>query len=109
MRAGALRARIIVERLVEGAQDAVGAPTRTWTEVARIWGAVLPLSARQSVGADQSQTEARIQVRTRWTSSITPGMRARWDGRVYTVVDAVDADGGRRAMLITLRAVEGAA
>lgn len=108
MRAGALRARIIIERPVEGQQDAYGAPERQWVEHARIWASVVPLAARQSVGAEQTQAECRVQVRTRWLPGITAGMRAVWDGRTYAVLDAVDADGGRRSMVITLRAVEGA-
>ena len=48
---GKLRHRVSIER-VERTQDPVtGAIAETWTEIAKVWAAVEPLSARESTTA----------------------------------------------------------
>lgn len=65
--AGRLRHRVAIERF-EVTQDSVtGAVTESWTEIAKVWAAVEPLSAREFVqsAAGQSEVTARITIRTR--------------------------------------------
>lgn len=64
---GKLRHRVSIER-VSLIQDATtGAMVETWTEIAKVWAAVEPLSAREFVqsAAGQSEVTARITIRAR--------------------------------------------
>lgn len=80
---GKLRHRVRIERLEyltdsngDVVQDsATGATSQEWTEVATVWAAIEPLSAREFVQsqATQSQVVARITIRFR--SGLDPAMR----------------------------------
>lgn len=67
LEAGRLRHRVSIQR-VSYVQDATtGAMVETWAEIAKVWAAVEPLSAREFVqsAAGQSEVTARITIRTR--------------------------------------------
>ena len=80
---GKLRHRVRIERLEyltdsngDVVQDsATGATSQEWTEVATVWASIEPLSAREFVQsqATQSQVVARITIRFR--SGLDPAMR----------------------------------
>lgn len=72
--AGRLRHRIRIEKLVdlldsngETIQDDTGEVARAWVEVATVWAAIEPLSAREFIAsqATQSQITARVVIRFR--------------------------------------------
>ncbi len=67
LEAGRLRHRVRIERIVSTQDPVTGAMTDTWTEVAKVWAGVEPLSAREFVqsAAGQSEVTARITIRTR--------------------------------------------
>ena len=67
LEAGRLRHRVAIERIVIDQDPVTGALTETWTEIAKVWAAVEPLSAREFVqsAAGQSEVTARITIRTR--------------------------------------------
>lgn len=91
---GKLRHRVSIER-VSLIQDATtGAMVETWTEIAKVWAAVEPLSAREFVqsAAGQSEVTARITIRTR---DILATDRIIHRGTVYNIRGVLaDKDSG---------------
>lgn len=64
---GKLRHRVSIERLSLVQDATTGAVVETWAEIAKVWAAVEPLSAREFVqsASGQSEVTARITIRTR--------------------------------------------
>lgn len=91
---GKLRHRVSIER-VSYVQDATtGAMVETWAEIAKVWAAVEPLSAREFVqsAAGQSEVTARITIRTR---DILATDRIIHRGAVYNIRGVLaDKDSG---------------
>lgn len=94
LEAGRLRHRVSIER-VSYTQDATtGAMVETWSEIAKVWAAVEPLSAREFVqsAAGQSEVTARITIRTR---DIQATDRIIHRGTVYNIRGVLaDKDSG---------------
>jgi SPP1 family predicted phage head-tail adaptor len=91
---GKLRHRVSIER-VSYVQDATtGAMVETWAEIAKVWAAVEPLSAREFVqsAAAQSEVTARITIRSR---DILATDRIVHRGTVYNIRGVLaDKDSG---------------
>jgi SPP1 family predicted phage head-tail adaptor len=91
---GKLRHRVSIER-VSYVQDATtGAMVETWAEIAKVWAAVEPLSAREFVqsAAGQSEVTARITIRAR---EILATDRIIHRGTVYNIRGVLaDKDSG---------------
>lgn len=71
-----------------------GAVSEMWTEIAKVWAAIEPLSAREFVqsAAGQSEVTARITIRTR---NILPTDRIAHRGLVYNIRGVLpDKDSG---------------
>lgn len=91
---GKLRHRVSIERIVRTQDEDTGAITETWTEVAKVWAAIEPLSAREFVqsAAGQSEVTARITIRTR---EILATDRIAHRGVVYNIRGVLpDKDSG---------------
>lgn len=65
--AGRLRHRVSIQRKVQTQNPTTGAITETWQEVAKVWAAIEPLSAREFIQSQamQAQIVARIVIRHR--------------------------------------------
>jgi SPP1 family predicted phage head-tail adaptor len=84
LEAGRLRHRVAIERF-EVTQDPVtGAVTESWTEIAKVWAGIEPLSVREFVqsAAGQSEVTARITIRNR---DILATDRITHRGAVYNI------------------------
>ncbi len=91
---GKLRHRVSIERITRTQDPDTGAIGETWTEVAKVWAAVEPLSAREFVqsAAGQSEVTARITIRTR---DIQATDRIIHRGMVYNIRGVLaDKDSG---------------
>lgn len=91
---GKLRHRVSIERLSLVQDATTGAVVETWTEIAKVWAAVEPLSAREFVqsAAGQSEVTARITIRTR---DIQATDRIIHRGTVYNIRGVLaDKDSG---------------
>lgn len=112
--AGRLRHRVLIEQLLplrdsngDVLQDAVtGEVQREWQEVATVWAAVEPLSAREFIAAQatQSKVTTRITMRAR---ALNPAMRlvhmlsSAVRGTVYNIEGLLpDRDSGMEYMTI---------
>lgn len=92
MRAGELRHRVTIQQFT-AARDAVGGETKTWSDLATVYAAALPISGREYVALRQAQSDITIRFRLRYRSGINTGMRVVWDGRNYDIVEAINRNG----------------
>lgn len=94
LEAGRLRHRVSIERIVRTQDPDTGAITEYWVEIARVWAAIEPLSAREFVqsAAGQSEVTGRITIRSR---DILATDRITRPGIVYNIRGVLpDKDSG---------------
>lgn len=104
LEAGRLRHRVSIERVVRTQDEDTGAVTETWTEIAKVWAAVEPLSAREFVqsAAGQSEVTARITIRAR---EILAKDRIIHRGTVYNIRGVLaDKDSGLEYLTLPVAA-----
>jgi len=81
--AGKLRHRVRIEQLEslidsngEPAQDdQTGTVLQEWTEVATVWAAIEPLSAREFLAAQATQSKVTARITIRFRDDLDPAMR----------------------------------
>ena len=86
MRAGGLRHRISIQHLVEQQDHVTGEITKTWVEFAPAWAAIEPLSARDFMAAQASQSEASGRITIRYRPGVLPTMRILHLANIYTII-----------------------
>ena len=86
MRAGDLRHRIVIQHHVEQQDSATGEVTTEWEAYATVWAAVSPLSARDLIAAQASQSEASGRITIRYRPGVLPTMRILHRGQIFTII-----------------------
>lgn len=104
MKAGALDQRIVIERLVEGA-DELGQPFTDWLPIVTTWAAVEPLVGREYIAAGALLSEVTARVRMRYRPGITAADRVIHDGKVYGITSVADVHSSRRELQLQCRAI----
>lgn len=97
MRAGQLRHQITLQQAVES-QDAYGAVTVVWSDVATVRAAYEPQSGKEAYAEAQQQAEAVVRFRIRYRAGIVPKMRILFDGRVFDIQSVIDVYGRRKQL-----------
>lgn len=82
--AGALRHRVRIDQLVS-TRDSDGVLTQAWLEVATVWAAIEPLSAREFVAASAIQSQVVARITMRYRPGIEAMMRLVHRGQVYNI------------------------
>lgn len=67
LNAGRLRHRVVIQRPVDTRDSSDGSVIRTWSNLATVWAAIEPLSAKEFIAsqAEDSQVSTRIVIRYR--------------------------------------------
>jgi len=105
MRAGELRHRVTLQRLVDG-QDEAGQPTQVPQDVATVWAKVEDLTGREYVAARQVPvSEVSTRVTIRWRADVEPSMQVVAGGRTLHVESVLDPGGRRRELQLMCREV----
>lgn len=88
LNAGKLRHRVLIQQRVEDQDSDTGDIDITWSNVATVWAAVEPMSARELLAADnvQSKLTTRITIRTR---AVDYTMRISFRGNIYNIEGVV--------------------
>jgi SPP1 family predicted phage head-tail adaptor len=65
----------------------LGEEVITWSTVITLWASVEPLRAREYSAQQQETSEVSTRIFTRdpKTTTITPEMRASWEGHTYNI------------------------
>ena len=96
MDAGRLRHRVIIERQSHSQDATTGEVTTSWVEVASVWAAIEPLSAREFIQSQAVQSKVTARIVIRYRSGIDSSMRINHNGRYYNIHGVLpDKDSGR--------------
>lgn len=74
--AGKLRHRVKIQRRVDTQDETTGEMSVTWQNVATVWAAIEPLSAREFIQSQSTQAQIVARVVIRYRDGIDAGMRA---------------------------------
>lgn len=107
--AGNLNRRIKIQR-PSTIKDSVGAPSRTWLDVATVWADIQPLSGREAVIASRISAQVTHQITVRYQSLFdnpqqVVQMRVLYKARIFNIHSALNED--EKRVQIILLASEG--
>ena len=99
--AGRLRHRIRIDEQVT-LKNSFGEQTTEWEEVATVWAAIEPLSARESMIAEQTQSKVSVRIIIRARTDIRASMRAVHGATIYNIEGVItDPDSGQEWLTLT--------
>ena len=109
LNAGSLNRRIKFQRPAT-IKDTMGAPRRSWIDVATVWGEIQPLSGREAVIASRISAEISHQITVRYQSVFddpqqVAQMRALYRARIFNIHSALNED--EKRVQVTLLVSEG--
>ena len=88
MRAGSLRHHCAVQRDEHVARPG-GGRLESWVEVTKLWAEITLPGGRVAVAADQLTAEVTAEIRVRYRTDISTGMRIIHKGTTYKVEAAL--------------------
>ena len=91
LRAGKLRNKLIIESQ-SIANDAYGAPARTWSTFATVWGSVNPFTGREWFESGKVSSEVSTKITIRYLANITAQMRVKFGTRIYNIIAILKLD-----------------
>ncbi len=108
MQAGKLQHRVTIQAATETASPS-GAKSQVWNEYATVWAAVVPLSGRELVHAQQAQPDVthKVTLRSGGTVTrdlITPKHRLLYGSRVLEILSVTDEN--ENGFVLTLSCME---
>ena len=84
--AGELRTQVTIEQYGGGGRDEDGFEiASTWTEYAKVWAKITPLSSKDLINAQAAQSEVVARMVVRHRTDITTDMRVVHRGRIYHI------------------------
>lgn len=83
MKAGKLRHRVIIERPVQIQDPVTGAVRIEWEHFRTVWASIEPLSVREFLAAQQTQSVVTARITLRYSSGFQPEMRIVHRGEYY--------------------------
>ena len=104
MQAGLLRKRLTLQQRSKS-QDSYGQPLLTWSDVATVWGEIVPLSGSESVSADSLQASTSHQITIRYRSGVNTALRIKYGVRLFDIQNVLNPD--ERNKTLTLLCIEG--
>src|SRR5690554_3243133 len=93
--AGRLRHRVMLQRQEETRDPESGAVTVNWVDVDPLWASVEPLSAREFIAAQATQSKVSARITIRYRDDVTAKDRMSYHGKVYNIEGVLpDLDSG---------------
>ena len=102
--AGMLTRRIKIQR-PSTIKDSVGAPCRSWLDVATVWADIQPLSGNEAVIANRISAELSHQIIVRYQSLFdnpqqVAQMRVLYKARIFNIHSALNEDEKRTQIIL---------
>lgn len=91
MNSGDLRHRIQIKKLAT-IRNEFNEQIEEWNLVKKVWAAIIPALGRNYYAADQTQTDAKTKINTRYHPEITREMRIYYGNKVYEIIDIQDVE-----------------
>lgn len=95
MRIGDLDKRVVLQCSTR-IPDGMGGFTVTWVDAASVWAAVWPVSASETIEANQATMTITHRIRIRYRSMIKASWRISYAGRYFNVVSIIDPNTAHR-------------
>lgn len=83
-KAGKLRHRITIEQPVT-TRDGIGGVVRGWATFMTVWAEVVPLSGREFLAAQATQSSVNARITIRYVHGVTDLMRVIHREQVYSI------------------------
>lgn len=90
-RIGAMRHHLTLEAVARS-PDGGGGVTESWTSVADVWAAVIPVTGGESVVGEGVSGRITHVVFMRWRADVTPAMRLRFGTRLLDITAVIDVE-----------------
>lgn len=84
MRSGKLRQRVIIQSKTV-VPNSFGEEDITWTEVATVWAAIVPLRGREFLDGRMATAEVTTRIEIRHRDGISPEMRVVHGSIIYNI------------------------
>lgn len=82
---GKLRHRVVIQRQEQSQDPFTGDLTTSWVDLAKVWAAVEPLSAREFIEASKVQSEITTRITIRHRDGINASMRILHRSKMYNI------------------------
>lgn len=106
--AGKLRHRVTIQRPVNVQDADDGAMVTTWQDVATVWAAIEPLSAREFIAAMAEDSKVSTRITMRYRSDISHEMRLYHAAKsIYYDIHGILSDKDSGLEYITIPVSEG--
>jgi SPP1 family predicted phage head-tail adaptor len=96
---GSMRERLTLEAPVDS-DDGTGGTIGGYSDVATLWGEVVPVAARDAVIADRALARVTHRIRVRYRADLTTRHRLRHAARRFRIVALREGDATRRFLVI---------
>lgn len=103
--AGELNKRITIEKKVTKGNGRGGVCSVEWEEFATIWAAILPLSGREIIQAEQLKSEITGRVKMRFMPGISPEMRIKFGNRIFNIAGIINTNEANRELILMVKEV----
>lgn len=98
MNPGKLRHRITIQKPVE-IKDDLNSPQIEWRDFTSCWASVEPISGREYILLQNTNSELTVRIKMRYISGITNGMRVKYGDRVFNIISPpIDLDERHREL-----------
>lgn len=103
MQAGKLRHRVTIQQRSQTQDPNTGEIVTAWVDVATVWAAVEPLSAREFIAAQAGQSQITARATIRYTDAVDATMRLLHNGAAYNIEGVLpDPKSGRHYLTLPL-------
>lgn len=92
---GKLRHRVTIQAPTQVQDPNTGAVVPSWSDVAEVWAAIEPLSAREFIQSQATQSQVTARITIRYNANVTALCRVIHNGKIYNVHGVLaDKDSG---------------
>jgi SPP1 family predicted phage head-tail adaptor len=84
-------------------RDTTGQSTITWTDIATVWAAVLPLRGREFFEAERLNSEISIRIVIRYRRDVEALSRVKYGNRFLQVQGVIDPEESHEELQIMCR------
>lgn len=89
MRAGRLNKLVTIEQ-PNSVTDAVGQPVPSWSQFAKPWARIEPITGREWFAESMINSETTVKITIRYRDGITEDMRVNWNSKLYNIEDILN-------------------
>lgn len=108
LNSGKLRHRVILQNQIETQDQNTGETLVTWNNLATLWAAIEPLSAREFIAAQEEDSKVSARITIRYRSNIDASMRFYHEAKdIYYNIEGILSDKDSGLEYITLPCSEG--